>query len=87
MEAWTGDFQQRAERSRHDLRTALIEEVLRRAAGRIHPSLAAHDARAFTRRKVLPMVTGLFPAAEWEAVLGLVERSVIFVTAAVSSSC
>lgn len=82
MAAWAGDFQERAERSRRQLRGALIEEVLRRAAGHTEPSLPTHDARALTRRKVMPMVSGLFPAAEREAILRLVEQSVIFVTSA-----
>jgi len=78
--AWPGSFRQRAERSRRDLREALIKETMRRAAGRAHPRLPPHDLAALTRRKLLPMVAGLFPAAEREAVLQLVERSVIFVT-------
>jgi hypothetical protein len=80
MKAWTGDLRERAERSRRDLRGALISEALRRAAGRTHPSLPANDSREATRHKVTPMVTGLFPAAEREAVLRLIEQSVIFVT-------
>ncbi|MEO6857464.1 MAG: hypothetical protein ABI323_02610 [Solirubrobacteraceae bacterium] len=54
--------------------------MLRRAAGRTHPVLPADDSREATRDQVMPMVTGLFPPAEREAVLRLVERSVIFVT-------
>ena len=80
MGAWPGDLLQRAEQSRHDLRGALIEEVLRRTAGLSHPPLPTHDPRQLVRRRVLPMLSGLFPAAEREAVLTLVESSVIFVT-------
>ena len=80
MAAWPGSLRERAERSRRDLREALIEETRRRAAGRAHPRLPQHDLVTMTRRKSLPMVTGLFPAIEQRAVLQLVERSVIFVT-------
>lgn len=82
MNAWSGGLVERAEKSRRDLRKALIAEVLRRAAGRSHPPLPVLDSRNLVRRKVLPMVTGLFPAAEREAVLKLVEGSVVFVTSA-----
>ena len=80
MAAWPGDLRERAERSHRDLRSALIREVLRRTAGRTHDPLPSHDPRELTRLKVTPMVHGLFPTAEREAVLQLVERSVIFVT-------
>ena len=82
LKAWTGDLREKAERSHGDLRSALIGEVLRRAAGRTHRPLSEFDTRRLTRRKVLPMVIGLFAAAEREAVLRLVERSIIFVTGA-----
>ena len=39
------------------------------------------DAVALTRRKVEPMVRGLFPRVEQPAVLSMLERSVVFVTA------
>ncbi len=81
MASWPGTLRDRAERSRRDLRGALITETLRRAASRAHPPLPSQDAAVLTRRKVMPMVAGLFSAAEREAVLQLVERSVIFVTA------
>jgi hypothetical protein len=80
MAAWPGDLRERAIRSKRDLRGALIREVLRRAAGRRHAPLPLHDPRELARLKVTPMVQGLFPTAEREAVLELVERSVIFVT-------
>jgi len=80
MAAWPGDLPERAERSHRDLRGALIREVLRRTAGRTHARLPSHDLRELTRFKVTPMVQGLFPTAEREAVLQLLERSVIFIT-------
>ncbi len=78
--AWTGSLRDKAEQSRRDLRGALIDEVIRRAAGQTHPPLPLHDPRELIRRRVTPMVAGLFPVAERDPVLQLVERSVIFVT-------
>jgi len=81
MTAWPGNLPERAERSRGHLRAALVNETMRRAAGRAHPPMPPHDLSELTRRKVMPMVWGLFPAVERDAVLRLVERSVVFVTA------
>jgi hypothetical protein len=81
MTAWPGGLHERAERSRRDLRAALVNEIMRRAAGRAHPPMPPHDLSELTRRKVMPMIWGLFTAAERDAVLQLVERSVVFVTA------
>jgi len=80
MAAWPGDLRERAERSHREIRSALIREVGRGTAGRTHAPLPLHDPRELTRFKVTPMVQGLFPTAERETVLQLVERSVIFVT-------
>ena len=38
------------------------------------------DPAELTRRKVAPMVRGLFPKAEQDPVLAVLERSVIFLT-------
>ena len=79
--AWTeGPFLHRCQQARHELRGALVAEVLRRSQGAALPALpSSEDARALTRRKVEAMVRGLFPAAEQERVLALVEGSVHFV--------
>jgi len=63
------------------LRKALIDEVRRRERGRrqsqVPPDL---DVTAWVRRKVEPMITGLFPSAEREVMLGVAERSIVFLT-------
>jgi hypothetical protein len=81
--AWPGkNFMEKARNGRDDLLRALADEVKRRAAGKRHPPLPREfDVIPWTRRKLTPMVTGLFPEAEREAVLALLERSVLFLTA------
>jgi hypothetical protein len=60
------------------LREELITETLARLAAR--PVLPLRvDLTPWVRRKVSPMVEGLFPATERSAVLALLERSVVFV--------
>jgi len=78
--AWSGDFLERASRARQDLRSALVREVRRLAEGRPDAPIPHGDAVALTRRKVAPMVRGLFPCAEQELVLATLEKSVVFVT-------
>ena len=80
--AWPGNFLDRARRGRDDLLAALGAEVRRRGVDREHAPVPRDlDLVSWTRRKVTPMVEGLFPAAEREAVLSLLERSVVFLTA------
>jgi hypothetical protein len=78
---WSGDTLERERRARGDLKRALVDEVRRRAAGR-RPSveMPAIDLTIFTRAKVEPMVRGLFPRSEQERMLGVLERSVVFLT-------
>jgi hypothetical protein len=79
---WPGNIWDRAKKGHDDLLGALVEEVRRRATGRRHALLPADlDLVAWTRRKLTPMVQGLLPRAEQEAVLSLLERSVVFLTA------
>lgn len=81
--AWPGDVLERERRAHGELRQALVTEVLRRAAGLDVPErLQGLDIVALTRRKVEPMVRGLFPRAEQDAVLAVLERSVVFLTPA-----
>jgi hypothetical protein len=47
-----------------------------------HAPLPETDTVALTRAKVEPMVRGLFPRAEQEAVLAMLEKSVVFITSA-----
>lgn len=82
--AWPGrNFLEKARNGHDDLLRALVDEVKRRAVGNRHPPLPPGlDVIPWTRRKLTPMVHGLFPEAEREAVLSLLERSVVFLTEA-----
>ena len=73
---------ERAKRAHEDLRGALVREVRRLAEGRTHGPLPEASCVALTRRKVEPMVRGLFPRAEQDLVLATLEKSVVFVTRA-----
>ncbi len=79
--AWPGDFVMSARRATSDLKNALIAEIRRRADDRPPPAAIVDlDLVTFTRRKIEPMVRGLFPGCEQEAVLGVLERSVVVLT-------
>lgn len=81
FDAWPGrNVVERCTNGRDETRRALVDEVRRRAAGRSQRRLPAVDHVLLTRRKVEPMVRGLFPKAEQDAVLAVLERSVVFVT-------
>lgn len=78
---WNGNLIEASRQASNALRTALLAEVERRSRGRRPAHLPRTlDLPRFTRTKVEPMVRGLFPAAEREAVLAVLERSVVFVT-------
>ena len=80
--AWPGSFMERANRAHDDLRGALVHAV-RQLAGRLtHEPLPVADYVALTRKKVEPMVRGLFPRAEQDLVLATLEQSVVFLTSA-----
>ena len=65
------------------LRDALIAEVARRTPHATEPAELAHlDVVAFTRTKVGPMVRGLFPSREQEAVLDVLSHAVVFLSPA-----
>jgi hypothetical protein len=79
---WPGrTIVEQCERGRHDVLDALVAEVHRRTRGR-KPTvdLPAMDLASFTRRKIEPMVRGLFRRSEQEIVIGALERSVVFLT-------
>jgi len=80
--AWPGDTLVAQERNGSDaLKRALIDAVEKRAADLPVPaSVPRLDMVAFTRSKVEPMVRGLFPGIEQEQVLGVLERSVVYLT-------
>jgi hypothetical protein len=80
--AWSGDVFARAQRAEHDLHRALWAEVQRRTAVAVPPRTDVGDPVALTRRKVEPMVRGLFPAREQALVLAMLEKSVVFLTPA-----
>jgi len=79
--AWPGDsFIERANRAHIDLRGALVREVGRLAKGLAHEPLPTTDTVTLTRDKVEPMVRGLFPRMEQDAVLTMLQESVVFLT-------
>ena len=58
---------------------ALVAEVASRTQLHdIAPDLVNRDVTAMVRRKISPMVAGLFPAAEQPLVLAVLESSVVF---------
>lgn len=75
-------FLEGARRAGADLENALVAEVSRRATGWEPPPalMAIEGLVTFTRGKTEPMVRGLFPRTEQDAVLALVDRSVVFLT-------
>ena len=79
---WPGnDFLSCITNGKQVMRDALVAEVRRLEAGQSSPSLpAGFDSTTFARRKVTPMVTGLFPAKEREIILALLEKSLVFLT-------
>jgi len=82
-QAWEGSLVERAQLANKELRGALIDEVRRRTPKASVPILPTPgETRSLTRRKVEPMVRGLFSRAEQDQVLALVERSVVFLTPA-----
>jgi hypothetical protein len=63
------------------LRSALAEALSQRTKGLIFPSLPpGFDAGRFVLGKVSPMVCGLFPAKERQAMLDLFEQALVFVS-------
>jgi hypothetical protein len=62
------------------LRGALTAEVRKRSRRRRHPAVPDGMGTAFARRKLAPMVMGLFPASEHETVLGILEKSIVFLS-------
>ncbi len=78
--AWPGDFISRERAAAQSLKLALIDEVRKRSSGAKEINLPSDfDSVALARRKLLPMVQGLFPGSEQAIVLGTLEKSVVFV--------
>ncbi|OKY74004.1 MAG: hypothetical protein BM485_16160 [Desulfobulbaceae bacterium DB1] len=60
---------------------ALVAEVLRRESGaRRHQLPEGFSPITFARRKLRPMVNGLFPTRERQTILDLLEKSLVFLT-------
>ena len=80
--AWSGvNTVDRLNRGHRELLAALVDEVKRRAGRPVVPRcLRGLDLVGFGRKKAEPMVRGLFPKAEQDTVLSLLERSVVFLT-------
>lgn len=80
---WPGSFMDRARQADSEFKDALIAEVRRRTGHATPRETGANvDVVGFTRRKVEPMVRGLFARAEQEAVLAMLEPSVVFLESA-----
>ncbi len=78
---WPGDnFVDVAQKATQRLRTALVEETLRRGHGFGSQVIVPDDLHAWSRTKLSPMVQGLFPAAERSIILDTLARSVVFLT-------
>lgn len=78
---WPGDnFIDVAQTATQRLRTALVEETLRRADGFGGQVMVPDDLHAWSRIKLSPMVEGLFPADERAIILDLLARNVVFLT-------
>ena len=79
--AWPGNVIECGQAASKDLLGALAAEVQYRSEGLPPPAcLPDIDLRGFARRKVEPMVRGLFPARERHVVLELLADSVVFLT-------
>jgi hypothetical protein len=80
--AWPGGLCERGARAETDLKSALVAELRKRADGASPPALPNTNLVALTRRKIAPMIRGLFPTREQGQVLAALERSVVFLTPA-----
>jgi hypothetical protein len=81
--AWTGNICEREGRGSADLLQSLVTRVKAlEKEGAVPTHTVPADVVAFTRRKVEPMVRGLFRRAELDAVLLALEKSVVFLTPA-----
>jgi hypothetical protein len=78
---WPGqNIWEKAKNGHDDLARALVEEVKKRSLGHQHSAVPSLNLTSWTRQKLAPMVSALFPQVEREAVLALLERSVVFLT-------
>lgn len=76
---WPGNnFVDVARKATQRLRTALVEETLRRAGGVGSQVTVPDDLQAWARDKLSPMVYGLFPSDERAIILDTLAGSVVF---------
>jgi hypothetical protein len=79
-QGWPGDILAACRNAKQAMRDALIAEVHRRADGFPTPKVPISDLAEFTRRKLEPMVNGLFPESERASVLNMLVDSIRFAT-------
>jgi hypothetical protein len=80
--AWEGGIVEGGRWAKQAMLAALLAEVKRRSRGRRQARVPESiDLERFVRSKVEPMARGLFPRAEQETILEVLERSIVFVTA------
>jgi hypothetical protein len=78
---WPGNIIERETNGMDEMLQALVAEVKKRSIKSSPVSFPA-DLVAFSRKKVEPMVRGLFRRDEQEAVLAVLEKSVVFLSPA-----
>lgn len=79
---WGSNFLEAARNGSAALREALVAEVCSRTAGlSSSPATVPGGVRSLSRKRLAPMVSGLFPASEQAIVLEILERAVVFLTA------
>lgn len=77
---WLGGLVSGGAAQHKALRQALVVEVTKRTKRKSLPDMPEMDLIAFTRKKIEPMVSGLFPAIERERILQVLQNSVVFLT-------
>jgi hypothetical protein len=77
--AGSGNVIERETKATDDMLAALVAEVKKRS-GKFDPVSFPANLVTFTRKKVEPMVRGLFRRDEQKAVLAVLEKSVVFLT-------
>ncbi|WP_175941000.1 hypothetical protein [Caballeronia sp. BCC1704] len=81
LTGWPGDnFAEVAQQAMQRLRTALVEETLRRARGLGSQVSVPINLNGWARDKLSPMFNGLFPAHERSVVVEALARGVVFLT-------
>lgn len=81
-DSWEGNnYFEKARHSNQALRNALVKEVQQRCAGKSPLfTVPEMDVGAFARKKIEPMVRGLFPKQEQNIILDVLANAVVFLT-------